>query len=42
MSENYLNQLFSLKDKTAVITGGTGELCGVIATGFAKAGADIV
>lgn len=38
----YLNTLFSLKDKTAVIIGGTGELCGTIATGFAQAGAEVV
>jgi NAD(P)-dependent dehydrogenase (short-subunit alcohol dehydrogenase family) len=34
-------ELFSLKGKVAVITGGTGMLCGEIAEGFAKAGATI-
>jgi NAD(P)-dependent dehydrogenase (short-subunit alcohol dehydrogenase family) len=36
------SELFSLKDKVAVITGGTGELCGAIAEGFAAAGATVV
>ena len=35
-------ELFSLKGKTAVIIGGTGELCGAIAEGFAEAGAHVV
>lgn len=34
--------LFSLKGKTAVIIGGTGELCGAIAEGFASAGAHVI
>ena len=34
--------LFSLKGKTAVIVGGTGELCGAIAEGFAAAGAHVI
>ncbi len=34
--------LFSLKGQTAVVIGGTGELCGAIAEGFAAAGADVV
>jgi NAD(P)-dependent dehydrogenase (short-subunit alcohol dehydrogenase family) len=34
-------ELFSLKDKVAVVIGGTGLLCGEIAEGFAKAGAII-
>jgi NAD(P)-dependent dehydrogenase (short-subunit alcohol dehydrogenase family) len=33
--------LFSLKGKVAVVIGGTGELCGAIAEGFAKAGATV-
>ena len=37
-----LQSLFSLKDKTAVIIGGTGELCGAIAEGLAGAGAEVV
>ena len=32
-------ELFSLKDKVAVVIGGTGELCGAIAEGLAAAGA---
>jgi NAD(P)-dependent dehydrogenase (short-subunit alcohol dehydrogenase family) len=32
-------ELFSLKDKVAVVIGGTGELCGAMAEGFAAAGA---
>ena len=32
-------ELFSLKGKTAVVIGGTGELCGAIAEGLATAGA---
>ena len=32
-------ELFSLKGKTAVVIGGTGELCGAIAEGLAAAGA---
>jgi short-subunit dehydrogenase len=35
-------ELFSLKGQTAVIIGGTGELCGAIAEGFAAAGAHVV
>ena len=34
--------LFSLHGRTAVIIGGTGELCGAIAEGFAAAGAHVV
>ena len=34
--------LFSLKGQTAVVIGGTGELCGAIAEGFAAAGATVV
>ncbi len=39
---NYIHSLFDLTDKVAVIIGGTGELCGHIATGLAKAGAEVV
>jgi len=35
-------ELFSLQEKTAVIIGGTGELCGAVAEGFAAAGAEVV
>ena len=39
---DYLDQLFSLEGKTAVIIGGTGELCGAMAEGLAGAGAEAV
>jgi NAD(P)-dependent dehydrogenase (short-subunit alcohol dehydrogenase family) len=39
---NYLNSLFSLADKVAVVIGGTGELCGMMAEGLAGAGAQVV
>ena len=39
---NYLESLFSLKGKVAVVTGGTGELCGAMAEGMAGAGAEVV
>jgi NAD(P)-dependent dehydrogenase (short-subunit alcohol dehydrogenase family) len=39
---SYLENLFSLQGKTAVIIGGTGELCGAIAEGFVAAGATVV
>ena len=35
-------QLFSLRGKTAVVIGGTGELCGAMAEGLAGAGAETV
>jgi len=34
-------ELFTLQGKTAVVIGGTGELCGAIAEGFARAGAAV-
>jgi NAD(P)-dependent dehydrogenase (short-subunit alcohol dehydrogenase family) len=34
-------ELFSLKDKVAVVIGGTGELCGAMAEGMAAAGAAV-
>lgn len=34
-------ELFSLKDKIAVVIGGTGELCGTMAEGMAAAGATV-
>jgi NAD(P)-dependent dehydrogenase (short-subunit alcohol dehydrogenase family) len=34
-------ELFSLQGKVAVVIGGTGELCGAMAEGFAKAGAAV-
>jgi NAD(P)-dependent dehydrogenase (short-subunit alcohol dehydrogenase family) len=42
MSDTYLETQFSLKGKTAVVIGGTGELCGAMATGLAGAGAHVV
>jgi NAD(P)-dependent dehydrogenase (short-subunit alcohol dehydrogenase family) len=42
MSANYLESLFSLSGKTAVVIGGTGELCGAMAEGMAAAGAEVV
>jgi NAD(P)-dependent dehydrogenase (short-subunit alcohol dehydrogenase family) len=41
-NSDYLNSLFSLKGKVAVVIGGTGELCGAMAQGLAGAGAEIV
>lgn len=38
----YLESLFSLRGKTAVVIGGTGELCGAMAEGLAEAGAEVV
>ena len=35
------SELFSLKGKIAVVIGGTGELCGAMAEGFAAAGATV-
>ncbi len=40
--ENYLNALFGLEKKVAVVIGGTGELCGAMAEGLAAAGAETV
>jgi NAD(P)-dependent dehydrogenase (short-subunit alcohol dehydrogenase family) len=39
---SYLESLFSLHDKTAVVIGGTGELCGAMAVAMAGAGAETV
>lgn len=39
---SYIDSLFSLKGKTAVVIGGTGELCGTMAEGLAEAGAQVV
>lgn len=41
-SKNFLTDLFGLRDKVAVVIGGTGELCGTMAVGLAKAGAEVV
>lgn len=39
---NYLDSLFNLQGKVAVIIGGTGELCGAMAEGLAQAGVTTV
>ena len=39
---SYLDELFSLQGKTAVVIGGTGELCGAMAVSLAAAGAELV
>lgn len=39
---SYIDSLFSLSGKTAVVIGGTGELCGAMAEGLAGAGAEVV
>lgn len=39
---NYLDSLFSLEGRTAVVTGGGGVLCGAIAEGYLKAGATVL
>jgi len=36
------SELFDLSGKTAVVIGGTGELCGAMAQGLAEAGANVV
>ena len=41
-SSDYLTSLFSLRGKVAVVIGGTGELCGAMAEGLARAGAEVV
>lgn len=38
----YLEELYGLKGKAAVVIGGTGELCGAMAGGLAGAGAEVV
>lgn len=42
MSSEYLKQLFDLEGKVAVLFGGTGELVGAVAEGFAGAGMKVV
>ena len=39
---SYFRDMFGLEGKTAVVIGGTGELCGVMAEGLARAGAEVV
>src|SRR5690606_20568344 len=41
-SNAYLESIFSLSGKVAVVIGGTGELCGAMAEGLAGAGAEVV
>ena len=41
-SAEYLSELFNLSGKIAVVIGGTGELCGMMAEGLAGAGAEVV
>ena len=38
----FLDELFSLKNQTAVVIGGTGVLCGEMALGLGRAGAEVV
>ncbi|MBK1882148.1 SDR family oxidoreductase [Luteolibacter pohnpeiensis] len=38
----FLKNLFDLSGKTAVVIGGTGEVCGAMAVGLARAGAEVV
>lgn len=40
--QKYLESIFSLEGKVAVVIGGTGELCGAMAEGLAAAGAETV
>lgn len=42
MKSGYLDSIFSLTGKVAVVIGGTGELCGAMAQGLAQAGAEVV
>jgi len=42
MSASFVENLFSLSGKTAVVIGGTGELCGAMAEGLASAGANVI
>jgi NAD(P)-dependent dehydrogenase (short-subunit alcohol dehydrogenase family) len=41
-SADYLESMFGLNGKVAVVIGGTGELCGAMAEGLAAAGAEVV
>ena len=42
ISQNYLNDLFGLAGKTAVVVGGTGVLCGAMAHGLWRADCNVV
>lgn len=41
LTTTFLNELFSLRDQVAVVTGGTGVLGGAMAAGLARAGASV-
>ncbi len=41
-NDSYLETMFGLTGRVAVIVGGTGELCGAIAEGLSAAGAEVV
>ena len=41
-NSSFLDSLFSLQGRVAVVIGGTGVLCGQIAEGLARAGAEVV
>src|SRR5262245_9236918 len=41
MSQAYLSELFSLYDRVAIVTGGTGVLGGAMARGLGRAGAKV-
>jgi NAD(P)-dependent dehydrogenase (short-subunit alcohol dehydrogenase family) len=41
MSKDYMNELFGLEGKVAVITGGGGVLCGALSRALGKAGAQV-
>jgi len=41
-TKTYLVDLFGLAGRMAVVIGGTGQLCGAMAGGFAAAGAEVV
>jgi len=40
MRMSYIDSLYDLEGKVAVLVGGTGELCSHMAVGLAKAGVD--
>src|SRR5690606_39426417 len=42
MTNEYINELFSLENKVVAVIGGTGELCGAMAECMAAAGAEVV
>ena len=42
MSKTYLDSLYALTGQVAVITGGTGTLCGEMAEALALAGVEVV